>query len=502
MSRGPRAGRVRGAVLWGTDGRLVEVEAVVAPGLPVFHLIGLPEGAGREARHRVRTALQQAGIRWPPARVTVNLAPADLRKPGTACDLAVAAALLAALGQHRPDPEAVYVGELGLDGSVRPVPGLMAMLLAARRAGLPRVVGPTAAEGLAAGLAGLAVRPLRHVGELAGLPTPAAAPSGAPPPPPPAADGRDPPDWARVEGQWAARRALEIAAAGRHHLLLVGSPGVGKTLLVRGLPGILPPLGEEEAVEVTAIADAAGQLPAGAGLLRRRPFRAPHHTISTAALLGGGSPPVPGELTLAHAGVLFLDELPLFRRDALEGLRQPLEEGVIRLGRRGAAAVLPARVQLVAAMNPCPCGRAGEEGGPPCRCTEAALRRYRAALSGALQDRIDMVVWLGRADALAPAAARPPEPSAAVRRRVLAAWGRRHGRRAKAGDDPAGDGPCTAAARRLLDLAARRLLLSPRGLASVTRVAWTVADLEGCDALAEHHVAEALQYRPDPWPGA
>jgi magnesium chelatase family protein len=469
--------------LVGLDARRVEVEAHLQNGVPAFAIVGLPDRACQEAKQRVRSGITSAELNWPDRRLTVNLAPAELRKEGSGFDLPIALAVLAA---SRQVPEEglrghAAVGELALDGRVRPVSGVLAAAEGAKRQGLSRLfcAASSAAE---AALAGVEPVPLHHLAEAASYlrgewqPEPCEPVDELPLP-----NGL--PDLADVRGQERARRALELAAAGGHNLLLGGPPGTGKTMLARRLPGILPPLTRDEALEVTRIHSVAGLLPPGRPLVTVPPFRAPHHTASAPAIVGGGPGPRPGEASLAHRGVLFLDEFAEFPRPTLEALRQPLEDGSISVARVEGKAVFPGRFQLVATMNLCPCGARGDPAAE-CSCSAQRLASYRDKLSRALLDRFDLLVTVPRPRACELAAA-PAEPSSAVRTRVVAARERLRAaepRRAPAADD-------------LLSRAVERLPLSARGRARIAHVAATIAALAGADEVGAEHIAEALSYR-------
>lgn len=529
--------KVLSATLVGLQGVPVDVEADVAAGLPMFNLVGLPDAAVKEARDRVRSAIRNCGIAFPRTRVTVNLAPADLKKEGPAFDLPIACAVLLAAGKIEferedgatgetadvisVDDRTLLVGELGLDGSVRPITGILSIALAARRLGFPAIILPAANADEASAIGGITILPARHLldvvkhilgqEKLVAHERRVRARQSSD-------DVLHPNDLAYVHGLHIAKRALAVAAAGGHNLLFVGPPGSGKSLLARALPTILPTMAEEEQLDVTMVHSVVGLVPHDGGLITERPFRSPHHSASDTAIIGGGTIPRPGEVSLAHRGVLFLDEFPEFSRAVLESMRQPLEDGVVTVSRAAGSVTFPARFQLIAAMNPCPCGYWRDEHHQ-CVCPPGQIMKYQRKISGPLLDRIDLVVDVPRQPTEIILTEPHEERSSVVRAQVEAARERQRarsnftsqnldGRARSAGNGcPPVNSEMSAAqlrihatladdARNVLLHAAEKFHLSSRATIRTIRVARTIADLVGADAITSGHLTEALSYRP------
>lgn len=489
--------------LQGIGGYEVLLEVYISNGLPAFDVVGLPDAAVREARERVRAAIKNNGYRFPVSRMTVNLAPADKKKAGTLYDLPMFIGILAADGDiDEPGDDCAFIGELSLSGELRPVYGALPMAIAAARCGVKKLFVPADNAAEAAFADGISVYPVKNVDELLRLMRgevniePAAAP---------ALDTlmEHMPDFSEVKGQENVKRALEIAAAGGHNILIVGPPGAGKSMMAKRLPGILPDMSRGEMIQSTEIYSVAGLTSREHPIVSMRPFRAPHHTVSAAGLSGGGTSPRPGEISLAHNGVLFLDELPEFRSDVLEVLRQPLEDGEVTVSRVAGTVTYPSRFMLVCAMNPCKCGWYGHPSGR-CRCTERDVRRYHSRISGPLLDRIDLIVEVPALDYEELSRRISAERSADIKKRVNAA--REIQRRRFGGDGTMCNAhigsremseicALDAEGEALMHAAFDSMRLSARSYDRILRVARTIADLDGQETISPEHVAEAIQYR-------
>ncbi|MFC1870286.1 YifB family Mg chelatase-like AAA ATPase [Chloroflexota bacterium] len=499
--------KVRSCAIVGLEGAIVEVEVDISPGLPSFAIVGLPDAAVQEAKERVRAAIRNSGFTFPMKRIVVNLAPADLKKAGPAYDLPIAVGILLSSEQVQAEVDhAVLLGELSLDGSLRHTNGILPMTAVARQDGVTSIIVPETDAGEASLIPGTKIIPVASLSHLVSyfrgeIPLPEYQPAQIPEDTPPAGSGTD---MAHIKGQEHVKRALEVAAAGGHNVIMSGPPGSGKTLLARALPAILPPMTAEEALEVTKIYSVSGLLPADTPLIRQRPFRAPHYTVSNAGLVGGGHWPKPGEISLSHRGILFLDELPEFGHAILEVLRQPLEDKTVSISRAQGSVTFPANFMLVGAMNPCPCGYYGDPFRQ-CTCPPSLVSRYQRRISGPFIDRVDIFVEVPHIDYEKLTDERLGEPSEKVRARVTAT--RAIQRERFQGTKLTCNAEMTPAevrefcrveesAQSLLKAAMNQLYLSARAFHRILKLARTIADLENADIIKAHHLAEAIQYRP------